>query len=303
MTCTGQAGPAVRNGRSGQPSPTSRTSSGPQLLAELEGWQLTYSRVPDGGDHPFLFLANADGTDAKQLDRLRGDKQAPHWSPQGDRFAIRWLPRDEDHTPLLVLSADGSHVFDLTAATGLRGWSPSWSPNGERLVAAATPRVNVPPSLYVMSATGTHLRRITPLGMEAQYAAWSPTAEVIAFSFVVDGGFDLFTVHPDGSGLTRLTNEGRAGRNNWPMWSPDGTQIAWGRGDGLWVMDSDGSDQHPVTSVGGVPGSWAPGPFITFQCPVTGGIGICVIRADGSGLTRLLGGIDAAFPGWKPKSV
>ena len=167
---------------------------------------------------------------------------------------------------------------------------------------AGTPKGGSPPSLYVMSSDGSNLHRITPLGQEAQYPAWSPTGQVIAFTYVVDGGFDLFTVHPDGSHLERLTSEGASGRNNWPMWSPDGARIAWGRGEGLWLMNADGSDKQALTTVGGVPGAWAPGPFPTFQCPTPSGrIGICAIRADGTGLTLLLGGQEAGFPGWRPK--
>jgi hypothetical protein len=118
----------------------------------------------------------------------------------------------------------------------------------------------------------------------------------------VDGGFDIFTVRPDGSGLERLTSDGAAGQNNWPMWSPDGASLGWGRGGGIWVMNADGSGKHAVTTIGGVPGAWAPGPFLTFQRPTPAGqIGIFAIREDGSDLTQLLGGKEAGFPGWRPR--
>ncbi len=272
------------------------------LLRDLRGWELTFLAVRRG-EQPHLYVANADGSDARQLDRLRGDKQTPNWSPDGERVAFRWVPSDyDDPTPLLVLDANGTIAVDLTKETGVAGWSPSWSPDGKRLVTAARRRGEATEGLYVMNSDGSGARRITPPGREAQYAAWSPAGDRIAFTYVESGGFDLFTIHPDGSGLRRLTRDGAGGENNWAMWSPDGNEIAWGKGESVWVMNADGSDQRMVTDAGGVPGAWAPGPFITFQCETDKGIGICAARKDGKALTTLLGGIEAGFPGWRPKA-
>jgi Tol biopolymer transport system component len=284
----------------GRPAATAGDGSG-SLLEELRGWRLTFLAVRTG-KQPHLYVANPDGSDLRQLDRLPGDKQTPNWSPDGRHMAVRWVPDDYDNpTPLLVLSADGATAVDLTKKTGLSGWSPSWSPDGKRLVAAARAKGDATTGLYVMNADGEGARRITPAGREAQYAAWSPAGDVIAFTFVEAGSFDLFTIQPDGSGLQRLTSDGAGGENNWAMWSPDGSKIAWGRGESVWVMNADGSEQRLVTDAGGVPGAWAPAPFITIQCQTDRGIGICAVSEDGSALTTLLGGIDAGFPGWRPK--
>jgi hypothetical protein len=87
------------------------------------------------------------------------------------------------------------------------------------------------------------------------------------------------------------------------MWSPNCRQIAWGKGDAIWVMAADGSHKRLVTRAGGVPAAWAPGPAIAFTCPKkSGGIGLCSVRGDGSGLRRLLRGAEANFPGWRPQA-
>jgi TolB protein len=284
--------------RSNQSEPSN--PAGP-LIKPLEGWELAYASAPRPGGPTYLFVANADGTHERQIDRLRGEKHQPFWSPDGTRIAFRWLPISEDYTPLVVINADGSGVQNLTKVTGLRGWAPSWSPDGKRLVTAATPKAGNPNSLYTMNPDGSNLRRITKRGREAQYATWSPTSDVIAFTFVGDGGFDIFTIHSDGSDLKRLTHDGARVYNNWPMWSPDGKEIAWGRGEGIWIMNADGTNKRQVTTAGGVPGAWSPGPFITFQCNSDEGQpALCAVRKDGSGLTRLLDGKDGGFPGWRP---
>ena len=278
---------------------SSATDKPRPLLSELEGWRLSYNALDGRSFH--LFVSDADGSHRRQIDHLTGDKQQPNWSPDGKRIAFRWVPHDEDHTRLAVVDANGSDFVNLTKITGLWGWSPSWSPDGKRLVSAATPRPGVPNRLYVMGSDGSKPQRITRPGREAQYAAWSPDGRRIAFTYVVDGGFDLFTVRPDGTDLRRLTSDGVDGQNNWAMWSPDSRRIAWGKADAIWSMDADGSHKQLVTRAGGVPGAWAPGPVITFGCRGKGGkIGLCAVRDDGTGLTHLLGGAEANFPGWRP---
>ena len=252
--------------------------------------------------YPRIYSAEADGTDLQPVDDLRGDKQTPNWSPDGRRIAFRWDLAYETNTPLAIIDADGSNLVNLSKITGLKGWAPSWSPDGKRLVTAAGSKVGTPPNLYVMNADGSHVRRITEAGREAQYAQWSPNGDWIAFTFLVDGGFDIYKIRPDGSDLTALTHDGASGQNNWPIWSPDSKQIGYGREPELWAMNADGSGKHLVTVVGGVPAAWAPGPYLTFGCPRDVDIiTLCAIRADGSGLTRLLGGMKANFPGWRPQ--
>jgi TolB protein len=81
---------------------------------------------------------------------------------------------------------------------------------------------------------------------------------------------DLFTVLPDGTGLTRLTRT-RASEEK-PEWSPDGARIAFGastpsgsRGE-IVTIAADGSDRRAVTRFGSISAapSWAPGGRIAF---------------------------------------
>jgi TolB protein len=291
------SGEAFSNGTT-----ASTSSTAGDLLQDLGGWRLAFVSKQPGDRYPRIYSAEADGTDLRPVDDLRGDKQTPNWSPDGRRIAFRWNLGAETDTPLAIINADGTNFLNLSKTTGLKGWAPSWSPDGHKLVAAAGSKPSTPPSLYVMDADGSNVRRITEAGREAQYAQWSPAGDWIAFTFVVDGGFDIFKVRPDGSDLTALTDDGGSGTNNWPIWSPDSKQLGYGRQGALWAMNADGSGKHLVTDVGGVPAAWAPGPYLTFGCPGDSDlITLCVIRADGSGLTRLLGGIEANFPGWRPR--
>ena len=68
----------------------------------------------------------------------------------------------------------------------------------------------------------------------------------IAFTRDQGGTYDTYTVNPDGSSLSRLTN-GILQFPIFPAWSPDGTQIAFYSVPQIWVMGADGSNLRTLT--------------------------------------------------------
>ena len=89
---------------------------------------------------------------------------------------------------------------------------------------------------------------------------WQPNGGKIVFQSKEGSHWEIWTVDPDGTGMTALTRPvttlvDELPSNVAPMWSPDGTQIAFlsNRGDDheagpwqLWIMNADGSDQRPL---------------------------------------------------------
>ncbi len=67
----------------------------------------------------------------------------------------------------------------------------------------------------------------------------------------------IFTVHPDGSGLRRLTS---GNYDAAPAWSPNGRRIAFTRGVDIWMMDAWGHHLHRVTTSPAFEGlpTWSP---------------------------------------------
>jgi Tol biopolymer transport system component len=69
----------------------------------------------------------------------------------------------------------------------------------------------------------------------------------------------LYTIHPDGSGLTKIA----AGGSGYAQWSPDGQQIVFDNGpDSIAIVNADGSGLHVLLAgaKGSGPGapSWSP---------------------------------------------
>jgi hypothetical protein len=59
-----------------------------------------------------------------------------------------------------------------------------------------------------------------------------------------DGNFEVYTMSADGSSQTRLTNGGGGG----PVFSPDGTKIAYSTAGEINVMNADGTGQTRLTN-------------------------------------------------------
>lgn len=136
--------------------------------------------------------------------------------------------------------------------------------------------------------------------------AWSPKGDWIAFTSERGGSADLYRVHPDGSGLQRLTDS--PAYDDQAAFSPDEKQITFvsSRTAGyanLWLLDiSTGKQQALTTGEGGdFRPAWSPdGQWIAFSSdrgsdlPSAKGrwerlhvAGIFLIHPDGSGLKRL----------------
>ncbi|MEO8475811.1 MAG: hypothetical protein ABI572_02025 [Actinomycetota bacterium] len=133
---------------------------------------------------------------------------------------------------------------------------------------------------------------------------------LIAFESDRDGDLDIFSIQPDGTVLTKLTQNTVADRD--PAWSPDGSHIAFVR-DGctgtcrnLWVMNADGTGELQITnepsSVADANPAWSPdGTTLVFAHP-TNNAGqyykqIWSVPAAGGALTQLTA---AAFASWSP---
>jgi len=85
--------------------------------------------------------------------------------------------------------------------------------------------------IAVIRTDGTGLRQLTNEPHFANFnPRWSPDGSALAFYSSRSGKFELWSIHPDGSGLHQLTDASY--RAVGPVWSPDGKRIAYGSFEG-----------------------------------------------------------------------
>ena len=121
--------------------------------------------------------------------------------------------------------------------------------------------------------------------------------------------FVIYTTNSDGSSLTPLTPIGSSLFDRTPVWSPDGTKIAFGRTtvttrSQIYVMNADGTNPTRITNNSASDGqpSWSPdGSKIAFVSDRDGSEEIYVMNADGSNQTRLTNNTALDIdPTWSP---
>jgi TolB protein len=105
--------------------------------------------------------------------------------------------------------------------------------------------------IYSINEDGTGNRRIANVNYGLNHPDWSPDGTKIAVASQVNQStYSIRVMKADGSNIVRLTNTAGV-IDVEPNWSPDGVKIAFGRmypsQNGrreLWMMNSDGSNQH-----------------------------------------------------------
>ena len=166
---------------------------------------------------------------------------------------------------------------------------------------------------------GSRLAELTDLAGSQAFASgpdWSPDGTRIAFATERDGNGEIYTVTPNGTGLTNLSNY-PAEDDVYPSWSPDGTRIAFSGLDpdsfvgGIYTMDADGSEQRrltkPTTGSDYRP-AWSPdGTRIAFDSSryyddrLDDDASLYIMNSDGTGQTILMNGPELEQnPSWQP---
>ena len=106
-----------------------------------------------------------------------------------------------------------------------RCYSPSFSHDGKRI--AFVSDLNGMPQVWIVPTEGGWPELVTSLNDQVQGVSWSPDGAWLAFSLAPGGGMNsqVYLVHPDGTGLRRLTDGGND--NNWlGPWTHDGRHLA-----------------------------------------------------------------------------
>ncbi len=142
---------------------------------------------------------------------------------------------------MLVVVAVGVVLAVASAAPGQSQRSsaqPTW------LLFTADPTGLGVDQIFRITLSGKGLKQLTRGAYSSDAPAFSPNGKRIAFTRL---GVGIFSMNIDGTGLRRLTSNGR---DNSPAWSPDGKQIAFLRpavsGWRIYVMSASGAGERQL---------------------------------------------------------
>jgi Tol biopolymer transport system component len=225
-----------------------------------------------------IYSAKHNGTDVKQLTfpDTGVEDDLPKWSPDGSKIIFeRDLP---DRAAIEEIKWDGDGIHEIgkcTAGKCIGNGNPDYSPDGKKItfvkVLGSDPNNPTGITLWTMNADGTSPVQLTKqkIDRSADFEpSWSPNGKQIAFTrfSVARNAQALFLIHPDGTGLQRLTKWGiNAGGADWSL---DGSLIIFesyrdcctGHISQVYTIRTDGSGtMHRLTSIGrNIEPGWSP---------------------------------------------
>ncbi len=234
----------------------------------------------DGRGNQTIWTIRADGT--QQVEALIGKNlHSPRWSPDGRR--ICYLVRRKHTSDMWALEVDLPAGVTSGKArrvlADLQGRGPiSFSESGETVMYLGE---SISSNLWLVDISkaeeeGVETRQLTSGTKVNGAASFSPDGERLAFSRGTREKLNIVLMPVDGDAMEQLTF--LDARCVGPVWSPDGTEIAFGSDSGgepkVWRIPSQGGTPRQFKSTrltesyGYTDGlAWSPGREILYLRP------------------------------------
>lgn len=210
----------------------------------------------------------------KPLTGGSNEQNLPRWSPGGQKILY-------GNTDPSYPANDGMWVMNFDGTDQERVWDATegdWSPDGKfivfvsRNISVGDPDAACPgddifllechDNLYILDLYLGSIRQLT-FDADNYEVAWSPDGTRIAFTSNRDGDWDIYTINPDGTDLTNVTDN--AVEDHSASWVPDSSGLVHSTKTGgqydLWLSafghapvqltNNVKNDLHPAVSSDG----------------------------------------------------
>jgi Tol biopolymer transport system component len=265
---------------------------------------------------------DSDGTNIERITNSAAVDSHPTWSPDGTKIAFESTRESHNLSSIYVMDADGKNVKCLTPETKICRF-PAWSPDGKKIAYCIMTRGKImtfpaadimPDAISIMNPDGSAKQKVT----NGWGPAWFPDSRRIAFTSNSSGAWEIYSANIDGSEVKKhdVLTKARAKYGSplpsceYPALSvsPDGSSIALdyfdytpGGGQDIYLLKLDTNEMRNLThSYDGYKycPTWSPdGTKIAFTLETINDIGIYVMNADGSNMTKLMD--NGLWPTWQ----
>ncbi|MEO6447297.1 MAG: S9 family peptidase [Gemmatimonadaceae bacterium] len=247
---------------------------GSRIVYTVSAWEHPAARDTSKGDkhemRSHLWIVPTAGGDARQLTFGERGESNPQWSPDGRSIsfvAARGTGAGDDgpRAQLWVLPASGGEAWQLTSARdGVTGYA--WSPDARQIAflttdsltrdAEARVKRRDDPKPYEGDLRMAHLWVIDVAGKQASKLTsgeftvrgapnWSPDGKRLAVltsptPLIRDERREAWIVNVENRERERVAPPPSMSIQGTPVWSPDGSQLAFGALIDTWKANGDG---------------------------------------------------------------
>jgi TolB protein len=259
-----------------------------------------------------VYTALPGGQDLRRLTTDPGFDACAAYSPDGQRIAY-CSGQGGGPVQVWTMKQNGTDKQQVTHMS-VTAIFPDFSPDGSTIVFCAGPSTFTR-DIYLVNSDGSDLTRLTSGVGNNVYPAFSPDGSKIVFTSNRTGTSQVWLMNADGSNQRQLTFDPQP-KDQVPDWSPDGSKIAylvdthgiadmgnsWGD---IWVMNADGSGQHPITSGATYYGTaWSPDGSRIATLDFPSRTVYTLNASDGSDPQAVHPGPGLQFvPGWQPRGT
>lgn len=282
-----------------EPWPASGAALATGPRPALDNVLIAYLSGAQTGDTLLPYVMGVGSGAVTSLGSTEAADGALAWSPDGTRVAF------SSGADVVVASADGQMLTNLTNLPDTSDAGPVWSPDGMRIAFVSERTGN--PEIYTMTSGGQAPLNLTGNPADDLDPAWSPDGTRIAFVSNRDGNMELYTMSAaDGTLLQRETTTDAD--ESAPAWSPDGLQIAYIAAEDDFadlVVLQDGTPRALTSQAVVSALAWSPdGERIAYVAETPAGSGqtaLFSVRPDGADLMQYtLDAGEIAGVSWSP---
>ncbi|MEQ1920999.1 MAG: protein kinase [Pyrinomonadaceae bacterium] len=253
-----------------------------------DGKQITYGVEDRANDETLLMISNADGTEPRQLLKLKGNDEMAssraRWSPDGKTIAL-WTgtnnPRNWVFSTVSVATGEITQ-FEKRKFFNYAVWE--WLPDGKSLLTLATEKVNQPLQFWQISYPSGEARKISNDLNTYNSISLTADSSILATVQIVLTS-NIWTVPVSDPDRPSQVTSG-SNPNYSPQWTPDG-KLVYTRFSGdtsdIYLADASGGNPKRLTSnsLADIPAVSPDGRYVVYISLQSGAANIWRMNIDG----------------------